>query len=192
LAADWDDRVSAGEFFARWRVRLGYPLSLVALAFARPNPRSIRLGALLGLIGLLIRALAAGYLRKQEVLATTGPYAYTRNPLYLGSAILTLGAAVAAWSWVSAVLLCGYFALFYSMVMQGEERELRLQHGPAYDAYARAVPLFFPSLTHAKIDGARSGSFSFAQYKTNREYRAAFGFLVLPGSFFLIWRLRQS
>jgi steroid 5-alpha reductase family enzyme len=184
--------VSAGEFFARWRVRLGYPLSLAALAFARPNPRSIRLGALLGLLGLLLRALAAGYLRKQEVLATTGPYAYTRNPLYLGSAILTLGAAVAAWSWVSAFVLCGYFALFYSMVMQREERELRLKHGPAYDAYARAVPLFLPSFKHRKIDGAISGSFSFAQYRKNREYRAAYGFLLLLGSLFLIWRLRQS
>lgn len=191
--------MTAGEFLARWRVRLGYPLSLAVLALAQPNPHSIWLGALIGVLGLLLRALAAGYLRKQEVLATTGPYAYTRNPLYLGSAILTLGAAVAAWSWISAVILCGYFALFYSVVMQREEGELRIQHGAAFDAYAHAVPLFLPRLTPAELgaaDTARyeatasAGSFSFAQYKKNREYRAAIGFLLLLCVLLAIWRLR--
>ena len=184
--------MSAGEFFTRWRVRLGYPVSIAALAFARPTPRSIRLGALIGVLGLLIRALAAGYLRKQEVLATTGPYAYTRNPLYLGSAILLLGAAVAAWSWISGAVLCGYFALFYSIVMRHEEHELRLQHGAAFDTYARAVPLFLLRLPAAKLGVSNSGSFSFAQYKKNREYRAGLGFLLLLGFLFLIWRLRHS
>ena len=183
--------MSAGEFFTRWRVRLGYPLALAVLAFARPNPRSIRLGAILGFVGLVVRAIAAGYLRKQEMLATSGPYAYTRNPLYLGSAILTLGVAVAAWSWISAVILFGYFALFYTIVMRREERELRLQHGAAFDAYAAAVPLFLPRFTRANLGAKDDGSFSLAQYKKNREYRAAIGFLLLLGFLFLIWRLRQ-
>src|SRR5262249_31531697 len=174
------------------RVRLGYPLALAVLAFARPNPRTIGWGAVLGVMGLLVRALAAGYLRKQEVLATSGPYAYTRNPLYLGSAILTLGVAVAAWSWLSAAVLCGYFALFYSIVMRREEHELRLQHGPAFDAYARAVPLFLPRPTPVNFGVTDGSSFSFAQYRKNREYRAAIGFLLLLGFLYLIWCLRQG
>src|SRR6184192_3113530 len=72
-----------GSFFMRWRVRLGYPLAVVVLWFSRPVPRSILLGGLVGIIGLWLRAYAAGYLHKQEVLTVTGPYAYTRNPLYL-------------------------------------------------------------------------------------------------------------
>jgi protein-S-isoprenylcysteine O-methyltransferase Ste14 len=182
--------VNAGEFFTRWRVRLGYPLAVVVLAFARPTPRSILYGAIVGVIGLFVRALAAGHLRKQEVLTVTGPYAYTRNPLYLGSAILTVGAAVATHSWFSAAILCGYFALFYSIVMQREEHELALQHAAAFHEYAQAVPLFLPRLTPTKLSAVSGASFSFAQYKKNREYRAAIGFLLLLVVLLAMWRLR--
>jgi protein-S-isoprenylcysteine O-methyltransferase Ste14 len=177
-------------FFTRWRVRLGYPLAILVLALARPTLRSILIGALVGVIGLLVRALAAGHLHKQEILTVTGPYAYTRNPLYLGSAILTVGAAIATWSWAAAATLCVYFALFYSVVMRREEQELRLQHGAAFDDYAAAVPLFFPRFSPAKLGAGASGSFSIAQYKKNREYRAAVGFLLLLGLLVVIWRLR--
>jgi len=185
--------VSAAAFFSRWRVRLGYPLAIVVLAVARPTPRSILAGALVGVVGLLVRALAAGHLHKQEMLTRSGPYAYTRNPLYLGSAILTLGAGVATYSWISAVILCGYFALFYSIVMRREEGELRAQFGAAFDEYAKAVPLFLPRPTAAvgSASGATPGSFSFAQYKKNREYRAVIGFLLLLVILLVIWRLRM-
>jgi len=181
---------SAGAFFSRWRVRLSYPCAILVLWFARPTPRSLLWGAPLGLLGLFVRARAAGHLHKQEVLTVTGPYAYTRNPLYLGSAILTLGAAVAAHSWLSAGILCAYFALFYSIVMRREEEELRQHHGAAFDEYAGAVPLFFPRLSPAKLSFAGAGSFSFAQYKKNHEYQAAIGFLLLLGVLLLIWWLR--
>src|SRR5260370_42418730 len=114
----------AGNFFVRWRVRLGYPLAIAVLYFSRPTPRSILLGALTGLVGLLVRAYAAGYLHKQEVLTVTGPYAYTRNPLYLGSAILALGAGIATRSWISSSFLIVYFAGFYSILMPMEAEEL--------------------------------------------------------------------
>ena len=131
--------MSAAAFFARWRVRLGYPLAIVVLAFAHPTPQSILYGAIVGSIGLLVRALAAGHLHKQEQLTVSGPYAYTRNPLYLGSAILALGVALATHSWISALILLSYFALFYSIVMRREEHELRFHHGAAFEQYARAV-----------------------------------------------------
>src|SRR5258708_27029034 len=111
---------AAGNFFVRWRVRLGYPLAIAVLYFSRPTPRSILVGALAGVIGLWVRAYAAGYLHKQELLTVTGPYAYPRNPLYLGSAILPLGAGIATRSWTSALILIVYFAVFYSIVMRRE------------------------------------------------------------------------
>jgi hypothetical protein len=184
--------VSAPAFFARWRVRLGYPLAIIVLILARPTPKSIFYGALVGIVGLLVRAMAAGHLHKQSVLTVTGPYAHTRNPLYFGSAILTLGAAIATHSCISAILLLGYFALFYSIVMRREEQELRFHHGASFDEYAHAVPLFFPRLTPANLTGSREGAFSFAQYKKNREYRAAIGFLLLLLAVLAIWRFRST
>jgi protein-S-isoprenylcysteine O-methyltransferase Ste14 len=182
--------ISAESFFFRWRVRLGYPLSIVVLWFAQPRPQSIIAGGLVGAIGLWLRGYAAGYLHKQEALTITGPYAFTRNPLYLGSAILALGVAIATRSWISAAILFAYFAIFYSFVMRREERELCSRHGAAFDEYASAVPLFFPRLTSAKLSGESSGAFSFAQYKQNHEWQAAAGFLLVLIALLVIWRLR--
>lgn len=180
-----------GGFFMRWRVRLGYPLAAVVLWFSRPVPRSVLLGGLVGLLGLWLRAYAAGFLHKQEVLAVSGPYAYTRNPLYLGSAILALGAAIAMRSLISASVLLAYFTVFYSIVMHREEKELRLHHGAAFEEYARTVPLFLPHLRAEKFSGETSGSFSLAQYRKNHEWQAALGFLLLLAGLLLIWHLRS-
>jgi len=182
--------VTALDFFARWRVRLGYLLAVVALWLARPTPGSILLGAGIGFIGLVIRAFAAGYLHKQEVLTTTGPYARTRNPLYFGSSFLVLGAAVAMRSWWAAALLLVYFALVYSLVMRREELELRQKHGDAFACYAGAVPLFFPRLFGSTGLPAGSPGFSWAQYKKNHEYQAAIGFMLLLAGLLVIWWLR--
>lgn len=182
--------MTAIDFFSRWRVRIGYPLAAVALFLARPTPRSILLGAAIGLIGLAIRAYSAGFLHKQEVLTTTGPYAFTRNPLYFGSSILAIGAAVAIHSVLAAVLLFVYFALIYYFVMRREELELRGKHGAAFEAFAATVPLFFPRFTPNRQPAAPGGSFSWAQYKHNHEYEAAVGFLFFLIVLAVIWRLR--
>jgi len=181
---------TTGSFFVRWRVRLGYPLAIAVLYFSRPTPRSILLGALVGVIGLWLRAYAAGYLHKQEVLTATGPYAYTRNPLYLGSAILALGAGIATRSWASGLILIVYFAVFYSIVMQREANELHLRHRASFEEYARTVPLFIPRLTAARLPGESVGAFSFSQYKKNHEWQAAVGFLFLVLVLLAIWRFR--
>jgi protein-S-isoprenylcysteine O-methyltransferase Ste14 len=180
------------DFFARWRVRIGYLLAVVVLWLSRPQQRSILFGACVGLLGLAIRAYAAGYLHKQAVLTTTGPYARTRNPLYFGSSILALGAAIAMNSWWSAALLLFYFALVYTLVMRHEEIELRGHHGAEFDTYAKSVPLFFPSLTTPRQPAATSGSFSWAQYQRNHEYQAALGFLFLLLALVVIWRLHVA
>jgi protein-S-isoprenylcysteine O-methyltransferase Ste14 len=175
---------------SRWRVRLSYPLAVVVLWLARPTPPSIVCGAFVGAVGLVIRTYAAGYLHKQQVLTTSGPYAYTRNPLYLGSAILAAGAAVAMHSWLSTIVLATYFALVYSVVMKREEQELRTQHGALFDQYSRTVPPFLPRLIPADLSATSESAFSFAQYKKNREYRAAVGFLLFLALLWEIWRLR--
>lgn len=182
--------MTALDFFARWRVRLGYLLAIVTLWLARPTPRSILVGGLVGLAGLAMRAYAAGYLHKQEVLTMTGPYARTRNPLYLGSSILMVGAALAMHSLWAAALLLVYFALVYGMVMRREEMELRRQHGAAFDQYAASVPLFFPRLFSNASAAAGSAGFSWKQYKKNHEYQAAMGFVLLLLLLLLLWRLR--
>jgi protein-S-isoprenylcysteine O-methyltransferase Ste14 len=182
---------NSSSFFVRWRVRLGYPLAVVVLWFARPTARSVLFGGIIGLLGLVVRAYAAGYLHKQEVLTMTGPYAHTRNPLYLGSSILALGAGIAMRSWISGSILLLYFALFYSIVMRREERELLARHGAVFEAYARAVPLFLPRITAANLSGESSGSFSLAQYRKNHEWQACLGFLLLLAVLLAIWRLRS-
>lgn len=180
------------DFFARWRVRIGYLLAIVVLYFSHPMPRSILIGASFGLLGLAIRAYAAGYLQKQAFLTTTGPYARTRNPLYFGSSILALAAAIAMNSWLSAALLLFYFGFVYTLVMRREEIELRGHHGPAFDAYAKSVPLFFPSVTASKQQAATAGTFSWSQYHKNHEYQAALGFLFLLLALVVIWRIHVA
>ena len=183
--------MTAGDFFARWRVRLGYILAPIVLLLARPTSQSILIGGLIGLIGLAVRAYAAGYLHKKEILTTTGPYAYTRNPLYFGSSFLALGAAISMYSVVGGALLLVYFSLVYSFVMRREERELRAKHADSFDAYAASVPLFFPRATQYAQSTVSPGAFSWSQYKKNHEYEATIGFICLMLTLFLIRFLRS-
>lgn len=182
--------MTALDFFARWRVRLGYLLAMVVLFLARPTPVSILIGGLVGAVGLVIRAYAAGYLHKQEILTISGPYAYTRNPLYFGSSFLAAGAAIATHSLWSAALLLIYFASVYRLVMRREEMELRLKHGAEFDAYAARVPLFFPRLTSSSTVDATKVAFSWRQFRKNHEYQATLGFVLLLLALVVIWRLR--
>jgi protein-S-isoprenylcysteine O-methyltransferase Ste14 len=184
--------MTAADFFARWRVRLGYLVAVVVLLLARPTPQTILLGGAVGLFGLAFRAYAAGYLHKQEVLTVTGPYAHTRNPLYFGSSLLTVGAAIATHSWIAAVLLLSYFTLVYSLVMRREENELRRKHGATFETYATSVPLFFPRLTAQRPQGSAEANFSWARYQKNHEYQAVFGFLLLLVLLVVIWRMHTA
>lgn len=101
------------KFWMRWRVRAGYPVAVLFWIFARPSYNSIVLGGAIAAIGLVIRAIAAGHLQKNRELATSGPYAYTRNPLYLGSSLLAAGFAVAGGSWADGALVIGYLSLIH-------------------------------------------------------------------------------
>jgi protein-S-isoprenylcysteine O-methyltransferase Ste14 len=169
---------AATNFWIRWRVRFGYPVALVYLALARPTTRSLLIGAAIAIVGLVIRAWAAGHLRKHEALAVGGPYAFTRNPLYFGSVILAAGFVVAGWSIWAAVAVAAYLALFYPAVMKREETELQQHYGEDFRQYASAVPLFWPSFRRFTSSAGGAESFSGHLYRRNREYQAAIGFLL--------------
>ena len=177
------------KFWMRWRVRLGYPVAIVYWLFAAPTWRSIAYGAIVAALGLIVRGAAAGYLRKDRELAVTGPYSQTRNPLYLGSAILAAGFVVAGHSWIAGLLVSAYFAIFYYAVMRNEEDDLRLRFGAEFDAYAARVPLFFPKFVARNAPAAPTThesdeAFSWAQYRRNREYRALLGTVGAMG---MVW-----
>jgi len=174
----------------RWRVRIGYPVGIACFLLARPTLLSLACGGAFALIGLLIRTAAAGYLHKHESLATAGPYAWTRNPLYLGSLLLGVGFLLAAASWIAALVAAVYLAVFYPGVMRREEQELRAEYGAAFEEYALRVPLFWPRPPAAP--GGTGETFSWSQYSKNREYQAlagaALAFLLLVAK--IIWWVR--
>ncbi len=155
----------------RIRVPLGFAFAVLYLWLAHPTIQSLVIGGLLLIPGLLMRALASGHVQKNEQLATSGPYAYTRNPLYLGSFILALGLAVAARNWWIAALMVVMFFAIYLPVIRGEEAYLR-RHFPEFDDYARQVPRLLPRLT--PFPGGR-GAFSSNLYLKHREYNALIG-----------------
>jgi protein-S-isoprenylcysteine O-methyltransferase Ste14 len=177
------------KFWMRWRVRAGYPVAVLFWIFARPSHRSIGLGAIIAAFGLIIRGLAAGHLQKDRELATSGPYAVTRNPLYFGSALLAAGFAIAGRSWADGAMVVAYFAVFYYAVMRNEEDDLRRRFGAAFDEYSARVPLFFPR--YSQRTGAEpqtnvpaSKRFSWSLYQRNREYKALIGTIFGLG---LLW-----
>ena len=161
----------------RIRVPLGFLFAALYLLLARPTWRSIVLGSIVVLPGLGIRALASGHVRKNEALATSGPYAYTRNPLYLGSLLIGVGFAMAARSWWVGLLLLVMFFAIYIPVIRGEEELLR-QKFPEFDEYARQVPRMFPRLGHPGAQ-QRSRAFSADLYRQHREYHALLGAVAL-------------
>jgi protein-S-isoprenylcysteine O-methyltransferase Ste14 len=163
----------------RVRVPLGFVFAVLYFWLARPDWRSIAVGAVVIVPGLLIRALASGHVRKNEALATSGPYAYTRNPLYLGSLLIGVGFAVAARSWWVGVVLVVMFLAIYLPVIRDEEAFLR-QKFPEFEEYARRVPRMLPRIGRYISDAdAGAGGFSFELYLKHREYNALIGALAM-------------
>ena len=163
----------------RIRVPLGFlaaALYLFELWRRAPQPAAVAWSLALVLPGLWLRGYAAGCVKKNRELTVTGPYAHTRNPLYLGSMLIAAGFALALLSWPVAILLAGGFAAIYVPVIASEERYLRAAF-PEFEAYCRRVPRLIPRLTPADHSGTESeaGSFSLVLYLRHREYNAAIG-----------------
>jgi protein-S-isoprenylcysteine O-methyltransferase Ste14 len=160
------------------RVPLGFLFALFYIWLAKPTAASILAGAVFVIPGLALRALASGHVQKNEQLTTSGPYAYTRNPLYLGSLILAAGFALAARSWWIAGALVVFFVAIYIPVIRGEEAFLR-QRFPQYEEYARSVPSLLPRLSRY---GNPSGMFSWNLYWKHREYNSLLGSAVITAA----------
>jgi protein-S-isoprenylcysteine O-methyltransferase Ste14 len=171
----------------RIRVPLGFAtaaLYLFELWRRAPRPAAVAWSLLLVIPGVALRAYASGYVKKNRELTQTGPYAHTRNPLYVGSILIAAGFVVALGSWTFAAVVGAGFAVIYIPVIASEERFLRATF-PDFDAYCRRVPRLIPRITAAKADRTDrvteegSGSFSMALYLRHREYNAAVGAVVL-------------
>ena len=179
--SDW---ISSWQRVARRiRVPLGFltaALYLFDLWRRAPHPAAVAWSLVLVIPGLWLRGYAAGYVKKNRELTMTGPYAHTRNPLYLGSMLIAAGFAVALLSWPVALLFAGGFAAIYIPVIASEERFLRVTF-PEFDAYCGRVPRLIPRLTPANHSGTGSagGAFSLSLYLRHREYNAAIGAALL-------------
>lgn len=166
---------------ARLRVPAGFVMVATFAWFARPDSASLAIGLPLSACGLALRAWAAGHLAKNQRLAVSGPYSFTRNPLYLGTLITALGLAAAAHSFGLALLFAGLFALVYLPAIELEEQHL-MAILPGYEEFAARVPLLLPRWP-VQFGPDR---FSFAQYRKNREYEALLGWFA--GVAWLIFR----
>jgi protein-S-isoprenylcysteine O-methyltransferase Ste14 len=172
----------------RSRVPLGFIFAAAYFWFARPTWISLGAGFAVAAVGVLVRALASGHIRKNAELATTGPYAYTRNPLYLGSIIIAVGFIIAArnlWIGIGALAM---FAFIYLPVITAEEKYLRSTF-PDYERYSKEVPRFLPRLTPYRAAEAEvnddSARFSSALYLRHREYKAPLGAVLMLGALVL-------
>jgi protein-S-isoprenylcysteine O-methyltransferase Ste14 len=168
----------------RLRVPSGFLIVVVFAWFSRPTAQSMAIGIPLSLLGLALRAWAAGCLAKNQQLATGGPYAYTRNPLYIGTLLVAAGLAAASRSVGLAALFAAVFLLVYLPVIQNEEQHLR-KIFPEYAAYAERVPALIPQMTPARENNLNP--FRAALYLKNQEYQAGLGFVA--GMLFLFWKM---
>lgn len=150
-------------------------MTVVYLVFCRPATFSLIYGFIVVAVGALIRLWAAGTIRKEKILETAGPYAYTRNPLYFGTFIMVAGFALVSNVWWVAILCLAYFAAVYAPVISAEGDELEQVFGEEYRTYTANVPILFPRFTPWK---KVPGTFSFKLYLKNGEYNVAIGVLV--------------
>jgi protein-S-isoprenylcysteine O-methyltransferase Ste14 len=169
---------------ARLRVPSGFLIVLVFAWLSHPTPTSLAVGVPVSILGLALRAWAAGCLAKNQRLATGGPYAFTRNPLYIGTLLVAAGLTIAARNPYLAVIFALVFLLVYLPVIQLEEQHLRRLF-PEYATYADRVPALLPRLT--PYPQKTSNPFRGSQYLRNQEYQAAIGYAV--GALFLLWKM---
>jgi protein-S-isoprenylcysteine O-methyltransferase Ste14 len=166
------------KFAQRTRVPFGTVLGIIFILLMHPSARSISIGGAIALVGALLRLWAAGHIDKGRVLAQGGPYAFTRNPLYLGSFLMALGIILAGQGYWLLLPFGAFFAVFYYPVMRAEEQELLQGHGKEFTEYSQRVPFFFPGIRRVH---PASSSFQWSRVIRNREHRTLAGLLVAGG-----------
>ncbi len=157
------------------RLPLGFALAGAYLVLARPTMQGLIAGGAIALVGVFVRAWASGHIRKNDRLATSGPYAHTRNPLYFGSFLISAGFAAAA-HWSLLILVALFFALIYVPTMERERANIAERFPDAYAAYAANVPMFVPRLTPWRGGETSTSGFSSELYLKHGEWKAALGY----------------
>lgn len=160
------------------RLRAPWLIVPIFLVAARPTVPLLRVGIVLAVLGVLLRAWASGTIRKNNVLTTGGPYAHTRNPLYLGTFLVGLGATIAGGSWGFVAVFLLFFVIVYGRTMRAEERRLEELFGDRFRTYAAAVPLFIPRLRPYRPMEPHATEFMLRRYFSHREYEFALGVIV--------------
>ena len=173
------------DFVARLRVPSGFLLVAAFAYFSHPTYRSLAFGLPVSILGLALRAWAAGCLAKNRKLAIAGPYAYTRNPLYLGTLTVAIGLAIASRSIGLGAVFAAVFLLVYLPVIQLEQQHLRKLF-PDYAAYAEHVPALWPRFPAWRQE-RKANPFRVELYLRNQEFQASAGFVA--GVLFLLWRV---
>jgi len=174
---------------SRYRVPSGWLVGLLVALLAQPTPASLLVGLPLACVGEVLRIWASGHIEKTKRLASGGPYAHSRNPLYVGSLLIALGVAVACASpWV-VLAVAGYFLAFYPAVMREEAAFLAEKFREEYAEWAAAVPLFWPRLLPA---GPRASRFNWARVRANREWRTALALPLLAALLLALPVLRRA
>lgn len=175
------------DFVQKLRVACGFLLLVTFAGLSAPTAHSMLVGLPVSVMGLLIRAWAAGHLAKNQQLAISGPYAYVRNPLYLGTATVALGIVIASRNIWLAAIFAAVFLLVYLPAIELEEQHLR-EIFPQYADYANRIRRFVP--LHRWPGSAKA--FSVALYRKNEEYKALLGFLIAVIWLVGKWRFRVS
>lgn len=167
------------DWVQRYRLRLGLLLAIAYLWLARPSMLGLVVGGLTAFAGILVRGWAAGHIVKNEQLTVSGPYAHTRNPLYLGSFLIGAGFAIAA-SWSLILVVIVFWVFVYGPVIERERVEIRRRFPDDYPAFERNVPAFVPRpLPWRPPSLAESGSFSWERYIRQREWQAALAYVAV-------------
>jgi len=159
-----------------WRVRVGFVGAIASLLLARVTPLSLLSGLAAAVFGLSIRAWASGHLSKEKMLATSGPYRCTRNPLYLGNIIIGVGVVISSNSWWAFLIFAVYFLIFYPVIIGVEKNRMENLFPREYREYSEKVPLIVPAL-RPKFPGNHR-KFDWRLYRKNKENRAMIGTLV--------------
>lgn len=162
------------ETLYKWRVKSGLIVIIPVIILSKPNVYSIVGGISLTIIGLLIRTWACGHIQKEKELTISGPYRYTRNPLYLGNLIIGISIVVGSLSWWVFAIFTAYFFLFYPIVINTEKNRMNKYFPSEYEEFRKNVPLFFPSLK--PYQSVNPNKFNWTLYRKNREIRALAGF----------------
>jgi protein-S-isoprenylcysteine O-methyltransferase Ste14 len=177
------------KYAQKTRVPFGTVFGIIFLLLLHPSTNSLQIGAVIALAGMLLRLWAAGHIEKGKVLTQSGPYAFTRNPLYLGSFFMALGIILAGQGYWLLLPFAIFFTLFYFPVMRAEEQELLQGYGERFVEYSRSVPLFIPGI---RKTASVSSTFLWSRVFRNREHRTIAGLLLAETVLILLRILNQS